>query len=225
MTTLRVDVDDAGTPVDTRQRLLDVAMALISQNGFAGTSLQMIADELGFTKAAIYYHFRTRDDLLAALMEPILAQSRQVIAQAESQRTPRAQMEAMVCGYAEIVAQNRSMASVLVFDASVRHILQTHEEWGDIIGRQLALLMQLDSDTAGFIKTTALFSGLAGAATAAPTDMDDETLTEELASVGRRLMGLRQPRRLSEAKALDSEPTREQFGAAPWRWKDRLTEV
>ena len=70
MTTLRVD--DAGLPTDTRQRLLDVAIKLISQYGFAGTSLQMIADELGFTKAAIYYHFRTRDDLLSALMEPIL---------------------------------------------------------------------------------------------------------------------------------------------------------
>ena len=45
MTTLRVD--DAGLPTDTRQRLLDVAIKLISQHGFAGTSLQMIADELG----------------------------------------------------------------------------------------------------------------------------------------------------------------------------------
>ena len=48
-------------------------MTLISRHGFAGTSLQMIADELGFTKAAIYYHFRTRDQLLIALMEPMLA--------------------------------------------------------------------------------------------------------------------------------------------------------
>jgi hypothetical protein len=51
-------------------------------------------------------------------------------------------MEAMICGYAEIVANNRSLAAVLVFDSSVRHVLQTHDEWGEMIGRQLALLMQ-----------------------------------------------------------------------------------
>ena len=68
------EVEKAGNPADTRQRLLDVAIALISRHGFAGTSLQMIADELGFTKAAIYYHFRSRDQLLVALMEPILQQ-------------------------------------------------------------------------------------------------------------------------------------------------------
>ena len=78
-------VGGADYPVDTRQRLLDVAMTLISQHGFAGTSLQMIADELGFTKAAIYYHFRARDQLLIALMEPLLQQIRHVVETAESQ--------------------------------------------------------------------------------------------------------------------------------------------
>jgi AcrR family transcriptional regulator len=38
---------------DTRQRLIDVAVDLFTRHSFAGTSLQMIADEMGFTKAAI----------------------------------------------------------------------------------------------------------------------------------------------------------------------------
>src|SRR5215217_256120 len=112
-------IDEAGTPVDTRQRLLDVAVALISQHGYAGTSLQMIADELGFTKAAIYYHFKTRDQLLIALMEPLLYQIRQVVETAEDQRTPRTRMGAMVRGFAGVVAKNRSLAAVMVFDPSV----------------------------------------------------------------------------------------------------------
>ena len=59
---------------DTRQRLIDVAVDLFTRHSFAGTSLQMIADEMGFTKAAIYYHFRTREELLAAVVEPIFDQ-------------------------------------------------------------------------------------------------------------------------------------------------------
>src|SRR5947208_2303164 len=138
-------VDGADYPIDTRQRLLDVATVLISQNGFAGTSLQMIADELGFTKAAIYYHFRTRDQLLVAVMDPLLHQIRRVVDLAESQRTPRTQMSAMVEGFAGIVAKNRSLAAVMVFDPSVHRVLNIEPEWGDLIARQLSLLMQLDS--------------------------------------------------------------------------------
>ena len=47
----------------------------------------MIADELGFTKAAIYHHFRTREQLLDAVVEPILDQLRGIIAAAEALRS------------------------------------------------------------------------------------------------------------------------------------------
>src|SRR6476646_9333853 len=124
--------DDARYPTDTRQRLLDVAMALIRRHGFAGTPLQMIADELGFTKAAIYYHFRTRDQLLIALMEPLLHHIRVVVESAEAQRTPRTQMDAMVSGFARVVAKNRSLAAVMVFDPGVHRILQLEPDWGNL---------------------------------------------------------------------------------------------
>ena len=60
----------------------------------------MIADELGFTKAAIYHHFRTREQLLDAVVEPILDQLRAIIAAAEAQRSPHARAEHMLSGYA-----------------------------------------------------------------------------------------------------------------------------
>jgi AcrR family transcriptional regulator len=215
--------DGAGT-TDTRQRLLDVAMALISRHGFAGTSLQMIADELGFTKAAIYYHFRTRDQLLIAVMEPILHEIRRVVEFAESQRTPRMQMEAMVHGFSGVVAKHRSLAAVMVFDPGVHAVLQLQPDWGDLIARQLDLLMQLDSGAKGVIKATALLTGLAGAATGAPLDIDEERLVEELSEIGRRTMGLRQPPRPgnSAMRAADSRVRRPE--PAPGRWRDFLTE-
>jgi len=214
-------VGDADNPTDTRQRLLEVAVALISQHGFAGTSLQMIADELGFTKAAIYYHFRTRDQLLIALMEPLLRQIRQVVETAESQHTLRTQMDAMVQGFAGVVAKNRSLAAVMVFDPSVHRVLQSQPEWGDLIARQLTLLMQLESGPTGIIKATAVFTGLAGAATGAPEDIDERSLIDELANLGRRMLGLRQPPRRSDGHS--RAPKRIEH--APGRWKDFLAET
>jgi AcrR family transcriptional regulator len=218
-------VGDADYPIDTRQRLLEVAKVLISQHGFAGTSLQMIADELGFTKAAIYYHFRARDQLLIALMEPLLQQIRHVVETAESQSTPRTQMDAMVRGFAGVVAKNRSLAAIMVFDPSVHRVLQSQPDWGDLIGRQQTLLMQLESGNAGIIKATAVFTGLAGAATGAPVDIDEQSLIEHLAEVGRRILGLRPPRRRSDEQANADSTARRLPEPAPGRWKDFLTEA
>jgi AcrR family transcriptional regulator len=51
----------------TRDRILDVALDLFIEKGFDKTSLREIAEELGFSKAAIYYHFASKDEILMAL--------------------------------------------------------------------------------------------------------------------------------------------------------------
>jgi AcrR family transcriptional regulator len=51
----------------TRERILDIALDLFTERGYDKTSLREIADELGFTKAALYYHFERKEDILLAL--------------------------------------------------------------------------------------------------------------------------------------------------------------
>ncbi len=51
----------------TRERILDVALDLFIERGIDATSLREIAQELGITKAAIYYHFAGKDDIVMAL--------------------------------------------------------------------------------------------------------------------------------------------------------------
>jgi AcrR family transcriptional regulator len=58
----------AGRPRGTtRERILDIALDQFTEHGFDKTSLREIADELGFTKAALYYHFEKKEDILFAL--------------------------------------------------------------------------------------------------------------------------------------------------------------
>jgi AcrR family transcriptional regulator len=54
-------------PVGTRERILDVALDLFVEQGFDATSLRQIAESLGITKAALYYYFASKDDILMAL--------------------------------------------------------------------------------------------------------------------------------------------------------------
>src|SRR5580700_2630772 len=51
----------------TRERILDVALELFIDKGYDKTSLREIAERMGFTKAALYYHFASKGDLLMAL--------------------------------------------------------------------------------------------------------------------------------------------------------------
>jgi AcrR family transcriptional regulator len=52
---------------DTREQILDVALELFVEHGYDNTSLREIAERMGFSKAALYYHFPSKDAILMAL--------------------------------------------------------------------------------------------------------------------------------------------------------------
>ena len=60
------EVGSAGHP-NTRQRILDIALDLFISQGYDATSIRQIAERLGFSKASIYYHFASKQDILMAL--------------------------------------------------------------------------------------------------------------------------------------------------------------
>jgi AcrR family transcriptional regulator len=57
--------DRAGA--STRERILDVALDLFTDQGFDGTSMREIAERLHMSKPAIYYHFASKEEILVAL--------------------------------------------------------------------------------------------------------------------------------------------------------------
>ncbi|MFI8854743.1 TetR/AcrR family transcriptional regulator [Streptomyces sp. NPDC053499] len=70
---------------NTRQRIQDVALELFAERGYEKTSLREIAEHLGVTKAALYYHFKTKEDLVTSLFEDlVLGPADDVIAWAEA---------------------------------------------------------------------------------------------------------------------------------------------
>jgi AcrR family transcriptional regulator len=69
----------------TRTRIQQVALELFTENGYEATSLREIAERLGVTKAALYYHFKTKDDILWSLVEDTGARVEELIAWAREQ--------------------------------------------------------------------------------------------------------------------------------------------
>ncbi|KQV18704.1 TetR/AcrR family transcriptional regulator [Kitasatospora sp. Root107] len=68
---------------DTRARIIDVALELFAEQGYEKTSLREIADRLGVTKAALYYHFKTKDDIVHGIVESMAAPIDEAIAWGE----------------------------------------------------------------------------------------------------------------------------------------------
>lgn len=56
---------------NTRQRIQDVALELFGEQGYEKTSLREIAERLDVTKAALYYHFKTKEDILVSLFQDL----------------------------------------------------------------------------------------------------------------------------------------------------------
>lgn len=59
-------------PGGTKARIQQTALDLFVQQGYEKTSLREISDRLGITKAALYYHFTSKQELLQSITQPLL---------------------------------------------------------------------------------------------------------------------------------------------------------
>ena len=68
-------MQDAGTAPrrDTRAQAQKVALELFAEQGYEKTSLREIAERLGVTKAALYYHFKSKEDIVHSFTDDYFA--------------------------------------------------------------------------------------------------------------------------------------------------------
>ena len=104
----------------TRQQILETAQRLFTELGYDATSLQMIADEMGLTKAAVYYHFRAKSDILHAAMRPGSQRLEALLGEAATIRGRRARIGHLVNGFVDFLIQNRHYAVMASTDPAAK---------------------------------------------------------------------------------------------------------
>jgi AcrR family transcriptional regulator len=131
--------------VPTRDRIKEAALELFGEQSYGTTTLQDIADRLGLTKAALYYYYKSKDDLLDDVSGPFLQDFERIVAEAEARpRTPPAS-EALLLALAGHLLGKRQMVMVLCFDRSVEnHVVKRRTH--DLLGRVAELLAGPDPD-------------------------------------------------------------------------------
>lgn len=74
---------------NTKLKILSTAGRLFAQKGYYGVSMQDVADELKITKAALYYHFRSKEELTRELLQEAIVELKDQLRQAvEKSRFP-----------------------------------------------------------------------------------------------------------------------------------------
>lgn len=126
---------------DTRQRIQDVARELFAEKGVQRTSLQDIAQRLGITKPALYYHFSSREDLVRSILQPLFEEGEAFIASHERRRgakksTPRELLE----GYFDFHYRHRADLVLAVSELSTLVALGLIDEilaWRERLSRMV----------------------------------------------------------------------------------------
>lgn len=81
---------------NTKARILEEALKLFSQSGYMGTSMNDIAARLGVTKAALYKHYQSKQEILDSIVDKMNEMDRERVKQYEM---PEGKMEDVIAGY------------------------------------------------------------------------------------------------------------------------------
>jgi AcrR family transcriptional regulator len=145
----------------TRERIKAVALELFTEQGYEKTSLREIAERLNVTKAALYYHFKSKDDIVASFVEDRLDQMDALTAWGESQPATLETRRALISRYADTMFGG-DMPSVMRFFEQNQTVLKSLSSGQQMRGRMMQLANALcrgdDSPAAQLRAALSLFA-------------------------------------------------------------------
>lgn len=202
-------------------RILDAALKLIGDNGVGGTSLQMIADEIGVTKAAVYHQFKTKEEIVIALTERELGGLEEALEAAETEESQPRARELLLDGVIDLAVKRRGVASTLQFDPVIVRLLAEHAQFQQFIQRLYGVLVGEAGDDARV--SAAMLSGAIAVGVMHPlvAGIDDETLRSQLLRLTRRFIEMSDGRRNSKRPSGTRTSTTQPSARAKVTPKDR----
>jgi AcrR family transcriptional regulator len=176
-------------PTDAQWRVINAALMLFARNGIGGTSLRMIAKELGVTVAAVYHQYNTKDEIIVAAVESQLRRLEAVVDAAEAVPAAEGAREVLVTGMVDLTAAGvgRSVSAVLS-DPIVMGSFDP-DRFRSLISRMRRLLVGDENSRRSRVRTATLIAALNGAATHPfVADLDEATLRSELLEIAHLLL-------------------------------------
>ena len=173
-----------------KSRIVGAATALFAEHGVGGTSLQMIADAIGVTKAAVYHQFNTKDEIVLAVALAELARVEGMLDAVQAEPDPALAREVLLTRMVDLAIERRHMESTLVSDPVLHRFFAEYEPFRRLMNRLYLVLLGEDTPEAQ-LSGAMLTAAIGGAAMHPMTEgFDEAALRSQLLRLARRFLGL-----------------------------------
>jgi AcrR family transcriptional regulator len=139
--------------------VLDAALDLFAERGFAGTSIRDLAERVGMTKASLYYHFASKQVLLVALVQPAMDELTSCALAAESASQPP---ERLIRRLVDLFDDHRHVLHGMLHDVSARRVLIEQHHVFDGLSR-LERALARSADPADLLRARCAIGAIRGA--------------------------------------------------------------
>jgi AcrR family transcriptional regulator len=173
---------------EAQRRTMDAALKLFAEHGVGGTSLQMIADAVGVTKAAIYHQFSTKEAIVRGVIEVELVPLEVALEEAEAAGPTLSAREALLARIIDTVVGNRRALSTLQSDPVLFRLLGEHQPSRQLWTRLFSVLLGDDLGGAERVRAAVLSAAIGAVAHPFTIDLDNDTVRTELLKITRRLI-------------------------------------
>lgn len=171
-------------------RVAEAALELFSRHGVAGTSLQMIADHLGVSKAAVYHRFRTKELIVEAVLAPAFSDIAGLVGDLEG-RSARDGQRFLVASLAARAVAERDRYAVLLQDVTAAQIRRASREHLAVFRCLRDALAGEPVSATGRVRATAVLAGMVGPLVDPDlADVGAVQLEAALVDAGTRALGL-----------------------------------
>ncbi|MGW0827489.1 TetR/AcrR family transcriptional regulator [Streptomyces sp. NPDC002845] len=148
---------------NTRQRIQDVALELFSEQGYEKTSLREIAEHLDVTKAALYYHFKTKEDILISLFQDLTRPLDDLIEWAGTQPRTLDTKQEVLRRYSEALTDAAPLFRFMQENQAAVRELSVGETFKDRMLRMIDIIKEPDAPLTDQVRcVSALFTMHAG---------------------------------------------------------------
>jgi AcrR family transcriptional regulator len=173
-------------------RIISAALELFARNGVGGTSLQMIADAVGVTKAAIYHQYNTKDEIVLAAAKAELGQLDSIVRSAESETTRLGGRQLLIVGMIDLAVAHRRTVGAILTDPLVTHSFSDNKDFRQVMDRMSRVLFGSEVGHQARVSTAMLTAAISGTVMhPLVAALDDETLRSELRHLVARFLPAR----------------------------------
>jgi AcrR family transcriptional regulator len=168
-------------------RIVQAAGQLFDANGVDGTSLQMIADQAGIAKAAVYYHFKTKEEIVGAVHAQVFAEFYAAVDDAEATEAAYSRadaLKALIPRLVKLAVRGRRAFSRILTDPAIVRLTADDDQLKLLRSRFDRLVTGGERDPEGLVRGAVVVGAITSAALQSPvSQLDYETLQFHLSRI------------------------------------------